>query len=872
MTIYTINNISEIINGKIIHPPQADNEIRHLLLDSRKITTTENTLFFAIKSERQSGIIFISELYEKGIRNFIVSETIENIEKYDGANFILVENVLKALQKLATHHRQNFKIPVIGITGSNGKTIVKEWLYQLLREDLNIVRSPKSYNSQVGVPLSVWQMQPENDFSIFEAGISKPNEMEALQQIIQPTIGIFTNIGEAHAENFSDKFEKTIEKLKLFEHCETIIYCRDYPLIDEQMRAAVHFKHKNVFSWSRKNRANLQIGKVERDNLETTIQGIFNNDFISIKIPFIDDASIENSIHCWALMLFLSETPHPQPLSKGEGRRISLSFGEGQGEANKKIAERMLLLSPVAMRLELKEGINHCSIINDSYNSDIGSLNIALDFLNQQKQHDKRTLVLSDILQSGKNEEQLYKEVSKMLANKGIQRLIGIGEAISRQENQFNISKIFYKNTSDFLNNYTNDFFRNETILLKGARAFGFEEISKVLQQKGHETVLEINLNAIIHNLNYFRSRLSPNTRIMAMVKAFSYGSGSFEIANVLQFHRVDYLAVAYTDEGVELRKAGITTPVMVMNPEEQSFEAMLQFNLEPEIYSFRILNLFEQAIKRHPTLTLPKREGNSEMQSQFPPFWGGQVGSLHIKLDTGMHRLGFEQKHINELIVRLKNNKQFAVKSVFSHLAGSDEVEHDIFTREQIRKFTEMSDEIQKHFDYPILKHILNSAGIVRFPEATFDMVRLGIGLYGVGANEYEQSHLQNVSTLKTIISQIKNIPARETVGYSRKGVAEKDLQIATIPIGYADGLSRNLSNGKGKFLVNGRPAPVIGNVCMDMCMLDITGIPAKEGDEVLVFGEENPISKIAADLKTIPYEVLTGVSRRVKRVYYQE
>ncbi|HET9053237.1 MAG TPA: alanine racemase, partial [Cyclobacteriaceae bacterium] len=489
----------------------------------------------------------------------------------------------------------------------------------------------------------------------------------------------------------------------------------------------------------------------------------------------------------------------------------------------------------------------------DSYNSDLGSLAIALDFLNQQKQHPKKTLILSDILQSGYTNESLYKEVAALIDKKGISRLIGIGPGISGQSELFQVEKSFYPSTPDFLSAFNNALFHNETILLKGARIFGFEAISKVIQQKAHETVLEINLNSIVHNLNYFRSKVKAETRIMAMVKAFSYGSGSFEIANILQFHRVDYLAVAYADEGVELRKAGITMPIMVMNPEEQSYDAMILYNLEPEIYSFRVLNLFEETLKR------------SERPNQQPVF-------IHLKLDTGMHRLGFEEADINELIVRIQNNKQLHIKSIFSHLAASDEPEHDEFTWQQIRSFTAMSEKIKGHFSYPIHKHILNSAGVSRFPDAQFDMVRLGIGLYGIGANSTEQLQLQNVSTLKTSISQIKNIPANETIGYSRKGIAMNDMQIATVPIGYADGLNRRLSNGKGKMIIKGKVAPIVGNVCMDMCMIDITDIAASENDEVIVFGIENPITEVAKDIGTIPYEVLTNISRRVKRVYFQE
>jgi len=825
---YTISNIASITSGKINGTGDASNIIKNLLIDSRKLSNAETSLFFAIKGDRHDGHSYIQELFEKGVHHFVVSKLPENSQQYTGANFILVADTLIALQVLCANHRKQFHVPVIGITGSNGKTIVKEWLYQLMREDKNIVRSPKSFNSQVGVPLSVWQLTEEHTIGIFEAGISMPNEMKALEAIIQPTIGLITNIGQAHDENFENQNQKVKEKLKLFSNAEALIYCKDYLSVHNHIIEDKSFQEVKLFTWSKKTRADLLIGRITKNDNDCEIQGIFKNDFIRINIPLTDEASIENAIHCWAMMLYL-------------------------GYENAVIAERMKFLSPVAMRLELKEGINNCSIINDSYNSDLGSLGIALDFLNQQKQHPKKTLVLSDILQSGRNEETLYKEVAELIHKKGISRLIGIGEAISSQAHQFNIEKVFYKSTNDFLQNYTNSFFRDETILLKGARAFGFEAISKVIQQKAHETVLEINLNSIVHNLNYFRSKIKADTKIMAMVKAFSYGSGSFEIANILQFHRVDYLAVAYADEGIELRKAGITMPIMVMNPEEQSYDAMIQYNLEPEIYSFRVLNLFEETLKR------------SDRTNHQPI-------AIHIKLDTGMHRLGFEEADINELIVRIQNNKHVTIKSIFSHLAASDEAEHDDFTWLQIKKFNAMSEQIKSHFAYPIIKHILNSAGISRFPDAQFEMVRLGIGLYGIGANATEQAQLQNVSTLKTSISQIKNIPANETIGYSRKGIAKRDMQIATVPIGYADGLSRKLSNGKGKMMVKGQAAPIVGNVCMDMCMIDITDIKANENDEVIVFGDALPITAVANDVGTIAYEVLTNVSRRVKRVYYQE
>jgi Alr-MurF fusion protein len=827
---YTFTAITEILSkGKAeFRNPQRE-QVKYLLTDSRKIVSAANSLFFAIRGDRRDGHEFIPSLYEAGVRNFIVRNDKE-VSSFSDVNYIVVEDTLKALQSLAAHHRRKFNFPVTAITGSNGKTIVKEWLYQLLREDHHIVRSPKSYNSQIGVPLSVWEMGETNDLGIFEAGISMPGEMPALERIILPYTGIFTNIGSAHDENFSGLSEKTLEKLRLFVHCKTLIYCKDYMVIKDAIDQADFLPPDlRFFTWSRKTKADLQIGRITREDNETEIQGIYKNSFLSIRIPFTDDASVENTIHCWAYMLFMNYR-------------------------HEIIAERMLLLSPVAMRLEMKEGINNCSVINDSYNSDFGSLTIALDFLNQQKQHNKRTIVLSDILQSGRDEDSLYRDVAELLRQKKINRLIGIGPALTRQSGNFSGDTKFYTHTDEFLREFDPSHFSGETILLKGARVFGFERISKVLQQKAHETVLEINLNAVIHNLNYYQARLNTNTKMMVMVKAFSYGSGSFEIANVLQFRHVDYLAVAYADEGMELRKSGITLPIMVMNPDEQSFDTMIDYNLEPEIYSFRILQHFTDAIRRK----FSPSEGNL-----FP---------IHIKLDTGMRRLGFEEREINELVIRIRNSRYLKVVSLFSHIAASDEAVHDVYTREQAAMFARMADEISSHFDYPIMRHFLNSAGIIRFPEWQFDMVRLGIGLHGVAATAHEQQQLQFVSTLKTTISQIKSVKTGETVGYSRRGKVTRDSLIATVAIGYADGYNRKLGNGVGKMIVNSKICPVVGSVCMDMTMIDVTDVEAREGDEVIVFGPGYSILDIARDLETIPYEILTSVSQRVKRVYYHE
>jgi len=825
---YTFIDVAGILKGSIIQNANSDSSIRYILTDSRQLVSPENTLFFALTSKRNDGHKYIEDLYNKNVRNFIISKELSDIRLFPDANFLLVSKTLPALQMLSAFHRKKFSIPVIGITGSNGKTIVKEWLFQLLNEDKKIVRSPKSYNSQIGVPLSVWQMESDHELGIFEAGISEPNEMEKLQHIIQPTIGIFVNIGQAHNENFIHSNQKISEKLRLFTKVSTLIYCIDYLEIKERIVGSEALRNIHSFTWSRKGSADLCITNIIKKTPSTTISGIYKNETIEIQIPFSDDASIENAIHCWSYMLLMD---YP----------------------NTVIAKRMLQLSTVAMRLELKEGINNCSVINDSYNSDLNSLSIAIDFLNQQKQHQKRTIILSDILQSGRDEDELYGEVSSLLIEKGINRIIGIGPNITRQKNKFSIEKYFSKTTEEFLNEFSFTDFHNETILLKGARVFEFENISKILQQKAHETVLEINLNGLIHNLNYYKSLLNPSVKVMAMVKAFSYGSGSYEIANILQYHQIDYLVVAYADEGIELRKAGITVPIMVMNPEVQSFDAMIKYNLEPEIFSFHVLYLLENALQKK----------HNESKPLF---------SIHIKLDTGMHRLGFESKDIALLIQRIKAIPTITIKSIFSHLAASDDAKEDGFTKTQIELFSTMSNQIAENFDYPILRHILNSAGISRFRNEQFDMVRLGIGLYGVGYNKIEQALLKNVSTLKTTISQIKMIPKGETIGYGRKWTADRNMRIATVPIGYADGLNRKLGNGIGKMMVNENVAPIVGSICMDMCMIDITDVVAEEGNEVVVFGESYPITQLAADLDTIPYEVLTSVSRRVKRVYYHE
>ncbi len=835
--MYTISQIAQTIKADWLQQNK-EATIEHILLDSRKLLFPATSLFFALEGPRRKGNSFIEDLYKKGVLNFVVDESadINELKQYTNANFLRVKDVLHALHVLTAFHRKQFALPVIGITGSNGKTIVKEWLYQLLNSSYNIVRSPKSYNSQIGVPLSVWQINEGHTLGIFEAGISQPNEMQRLEKIIKPTIGVFTNIGEAHSEGFLNIRQKINEKLKLFLHSGLLIYNADDPDINNAVSTFANNVRNNgsfqLFSWSKNSKATLQIISIEKNNATTVIIANDQRDtgidrFITITIPFIDEASIENAIGCWCVLLHLDID-------------------------DAAIAENMQQLRSVEMRMELKHGINNCSVINDSYSADINSLTIALDFLAQQQQHPNRTLILSDILQSGKNSNDLYTEVAAILQQKNISRFIGIGPEISKQQGVFkNIPQtFFFTSTAEFKQQFYTLHFYNETILLKGARVFEFEQLSHLLEEKVHQTVLEINLNAITHNLKQYQQLLNPGVKVMAMVKAFSYGSGSFEIANLLQFHKVDYLAVAYTDEGVELRKAGITLPIMVMNAEEITYDLMVQYNLEPEIFSFPVLLGFQQYIQQSGIANYP----------------------VHIKLDTGMHRLGFEAKDITRLSNLLQSGNAFKVQSVFSHLVASDTAKHDEFTKTQAAIFMKSCDALQNATGNSFLRHIGNTSAIHRHKNLQLDMVRLGIGLYGVDSSKTMQQRLKNVTTLKTTISQIKIVKAGDTVGYSRKGVVTKDAAIATVRIGYADGYPRALSNGKGKMWVKGNLLPVIGVVCMDMTMLDITGTNINEGDEVIVFGEPLSVHAIAQWAQTIPYEILTGISQRVKRVYFEE
>ncbi|MBI5916683.1 MAG: bifunctional UDP-N-acetylmuramoyl-tripeptide:D-alanyl-D-alanine ligase/alanine racemase [Bacteroidetes bacterium] len=843
---YSIQQIAEITGGSFLAPP-SEAVIEHLLLDSRQVIFPASTLFIALQGRRHDGHEFLRELYDSGVRNFIVSKPPKNNQQptansqqpFPSANFILVKNAHAAFHQLAAWHRHQFGLPVVGITGSNGKTIVKEWLFQLLHEDYHIVRSPKSFNSQTGVPLSVLQITPEHTLGIFEAGISKPDEMGKLAPILDPDIGIFTNIGEAHSEGFPDIETKLREKLILFKNAKTVIYCVDNQLIDDEMKKLTGI---TFFTWSATGKeAGLQIESIRQHSNGTTLTSRPSSLVphpSSLEIPFTDAASVENAIHCWALMLHL-------------------------GYADQTIADRMARLEPVAMRLELKEGQNGCTVINDSYNSDLTSLTIALNFLEQHGKSLRRTLILSDILQSGQPQAQLYGTVARLLLEKRLDRLIGIGRQVAFLKKLLpdGFDARFYAGTAAFLEDFPQLVFRDEIILLKGARHFEFERIANQLVTKFHKTVLEVNLSALLNNLRVYQSRLLPGTKMMVMVKAGAYGSGSVEVAKLLEFQHVDYLGVAYADEGVALRKAGIQLPILVMNPEEATFEALVRYRLEPEIYSRSLLENFTKFLENH---FAQKTADSDSVTSLNQP--------IHLKLDTGMHRLGFEEKDLDS-VIEMVARSPVTVQTIFTHLAASEAPAHDGFTHEQAARFEKMYEKLAVGLGYRPMRHILNSGGIVRFPQHQMEMVRLGIGLYGIDSSGLLQDRLQTVNTLKATISQVKTLEPGETVGYGRMGKAQRPMRIATLSLGYADGLLRRAGNGQYSVLINGKKAPLVGNVCMDMTMADVTGISdAAEGDAVIIFGKELPVQELAASLGTIPYEIFTTISERVKRVYVQE
>lgn len=811
----SLKNIIPVIHAKWFGESDAM-PIGHISIDSRSLQNDVTTLFFALSGPNNDAHHYIGELIDTGVVNFVVTHIPDEVRGQ--ANFLIVDNTLTALQQFAAFYRSQFHFPIIGITGSNGKTIVKEWLNFLLGPDYNIIRSPKSYNSQVGVPLSVMSINEKHNLGIFEAGISTVNEMEKLERIIRPTIGLLTNIGSAHDEGFANIGEKIKQKLKLFAHAEVLI-CHKNKTIEAFLAKGVC-----TFTWSCKHEeADVFIVKkivVDKTHMKVT-RGA---DEFEIKVPFQDDASVENAIQCMMVMLYFNYNA-------------------------KTIEDRMSLLFPVEMRLKVKNGINNSTVIDDSYSSDYQSLKIALDFLENQKHYKKKTLILSDIYQSGLSNEELYSKVAELVISNKINRMIVVGETISEFRKKF-LNCTAFKSTKEFIDAFDTLSFGNETILIKGARDFRFEEIVSLLEEKTHETVLEINLNAISHNLNYYRSKLKPKTKLMVMVKAFGYGNGGFEIAKLLEHHKTDYLGVAFADEGIALKNAGITLPIMVLNPENTSFSAIIQHGLEPEIYSLKGLNAFLKIAEQKKLKDYP----------------------IHIKLDTGMHRLGFQENNLAEMIFTLQSNPSVKVKSILSHMATSDDLAHKDFALSQIDLFEKLSAKIIKDLKIKPIRHILNTSGIENFAQAQYDMVRLGIGLYGISNDSHEQKFLENVGTLKSIISQLRTIPAGDSVGYGRRFMADKPTKVATIPIGYADGISRHWGNGVGFVSINGKKAPILGSVCMDMLMVDASEIKCKEGDPVTIFGESPTVIYMAEKLGTIPYEILTSISQRVKRVFYRE
>ncbi len=812
---YTTEQLAKFCDAQFIGS-SSDEVIHQILIDSRKAKHFSHHLFIAIKGIRHDGHQFIDELYKKGFRNFLISDAEFETSKYPQAKFLVVDDSLKAFQNLAKNHRLQFDIPIVGITGSNGKTIVKEWLSNCLQNQYKVCKSPKSYNSQVGVPLSVLGLNSRDEIAIFEAGISQSNEMENLQNIIQPNIGIFTNIGQAHSENFNSLEEKVKEKVKLFSSVEKLIYCKDHTEIHNIVSKEINAE---LIAWSKQDTsAFIYVKSIIQESKKSSLILIHKAIEKQFSIPFQDEASIENCIHiiCTLISLNISDT---------------------------EIQNSLQQLQSLTMRLELKEAKGNSLLINDAYSSDIDSLKIALDFLHQQSGNAKKIVILSDLDETGIPKTELFPKLMSLLDSYEIEQVIGIGKNFTDFQALFS-NCICFNSTDDFIENSKDFDFKESAILLKGARRFQFEKIAKILEQKIHETVLEVNLNAISENFHYYKSLLNRETKVMVMVKAFSYGNGSYEIAHHLEYHNADYLAVAYVDEGIALRKKGIRSSIMVLNPDGAQFKQLIDHCLEPEIYSFRQLKALQHELSKSNLTNYP----------------------IHLKVDTGMRRLGFESNEIDEVIKWISKYQEIRLASVFSHLASSESLEDKDFTQIQIDEFTSICKEIESTIRTPFLKHILNSSGITNFPDAQFDMVRLGIGLYGIG-----DKNLQNCSSLKSVISQIKEVPAGESVGYNRTYISNEKIRIAIIPIGYADGLNRALSNGKGQVIINGKRASIIGNICMDMCMVDINIIDAQEGDEVIIWDTQKHILDIAGSLNTIAYEVLTNVSQRVKRVFIQ-
>jgi len=814
--IYSVSALAHILGAKLLGDPNS--KVEHIFYDSRNIISPTHGVFIAFSGIR-NGHNFMEEAYKKSIRIFICSHI---PVVHPDATYLIVENPITALQKWAHHHLSSYQgLTTIGITGSNGKTVLKEWIDQCLWDEFSIIKSPKSYNSQIGLPLSILQIDSKHNLGVFEVGISKPGEMDKQEKALHPNIGVLTNVLAAHSEYFKNKEEHILEKIKLFKHSNVIIFPNE-PSISKIIREI--YPDKKLVSFG-EDHSDIQLLKTTlKDNIALLKISIFGK-VIEYTFPFTDHASIQNVL---GLLAVLNEFEFSPNL----------------------IQEKLLQLQSVSMRLELMSGINNCTIINDSFNSDYQSLEIALHFLFQQNKP-KKVLILSDIFQSRMPDAELYKKIADLVNSFPLQYILLVGEKTYKYKNLFTAMYKSFLSTTEVIKFLENQSIKDATILIKGARKFELEKVAQLLVVQSHDTILEVNLHSLLMNVNYFKSQLKPETKIIAMVKASSYGLGNFEVAEVLQYYHIDYLAVAYPDEGFKLRDKGIYLPIMVMNPEMSSYDRVIDYKLEPEIYSFRELDLFIQKLKEKNTA------------KRYP---------IHIKIDTGMHRLGFQPEETRKLGELLKDNDWVEVKSVFSHFAVSDVLEEEKFTRLQASKLNYSFDILATILGYKPLLHISNSTGIINYPEYQFDAVRLGIGMYGYIDNEKALKKLENVITLKTVISNIHELKPGETVGYGRKFIVQKNRSIATLPIGYADGIRRIIGNGKGYVNIQGKKAPIIGNICMDMMMVDVTGIACKEGDTVIIIGENPSLKKYAEWYQTIPYEVLTSISPRVKRIYYRE
>ena len=812
---YSLSQLAEMAHG--VTSGEDHQNIEHLVIDSRAIVFGAQSIFIALKGHMMDGHEFVKSAYESGVRCFMVERLPEH-QEFQNASFLVVEDCKVSLQLLAVTHRSTFhNTKVIGITGSNGKTIVKEWLSGMLAKEHMVVKSPKSFNSQLGVPLSIWQMKERHEYAIFEAGISLPNEMNALEKMIKPNIGIFTNIGQAHDAGFESHHQKIREKALLFEHCEMIICRKDHEAVYSHLISV--FGKNKVFSWGRGHGANLEVQEAVADNGKTILQLSHREEIHSITIPADDIASLENAMHCIAALRYL-------------------------GYAFWRIEELIQDIGSIEMRLELKEGIDGSLIINDAYINDITSLDIALQFQQKHGANRQKVVILSEMAETGMTEDQMHISIEKLLQQYQPDKILLVGPKLSKIT-VADAACQYYSTTKDLIAQLMHQKFINDIILIKGSRKHQFEELEKTLLRQSHSTTLSIDLGALEHNLATYASYLTANASLICVIKAGAYGSGSEEIAKALQYKGVDYLAVAFADEGVQLRKAGISMPIMVLNPDDGSLEDMCKYQLEPEVYDIHQLNSILKFLT----------ESN-------------QILSIHLKLDTGMSRLGFREEHLNEIIHILIENKSVTIASIFSHLASSEDVNDDDFTHKQVNVFAAMYHEICERLTIQPKRHILNSAGIHRFPQYHFDYVRLGLGLYGLDPNTEVASKLEKVHTLSARIIQIKTIQAGESVGYNRTLVVDKATIIAVLNIGYADGLFRASGNGRYSVQINGRDAKIIGNVCMDLTIVDVSHIhEIKTGDEAIIFGPKKPIELLAKACNTISYEILTRISPRIKR-----